>query len=268
MKNYLKNKSFIAGISLFLFLLVFYFVGKFFLYQDCNLIDLLQKQLAPSKNHLFGTDHLGRDLLSRILVGLEISTFIGFCVTIIACTTGTVLGAISGYFGGITDSVIKKITDAQMSFPGLLLSLMLIAVFGTGTTVTILSLSLINIPRFTRITRSNFIKYKDSLFVKAAITKGASWQRIIFIHIFPNVLPDILVTCSLTFSLAILSESGLSYLGLGVQPPSPSFGRILSEAQRFIIQSPSNIIIPAIVLIILILSFNLIGDGISEVNKH
>ena len=266
MKKYFQNKSFLIGFSFvcfFLFLMIF---GFFFQPFDPDFPDTANKFASFSRNHLFGTDHLGRDIFSRILVGTRISFGIGFTVMIFGGFFGVILGSISGYFGGLLDFIIQKFVTAQMAFPGILLALMLIAVFGTDTKITLLALCVMSIPRFTRITRSCFIKYKNSLFVKSARSRGASHFRLIFFHILPNALPEILVTCALSFALAILSESGLSYLGLGIQPPTPSFGRMLNDAQRFIFRFPQGVLIPAIFLAILVFAFNLLADGISEAN--
>lgn len=267
MKKYFSNLTFLTGFSIFCALLLFFVFGYIFIPYQYDQIDTLNKFAAFSKDHLFGTDYLGRDVFSRIIIGMKISLRIGFSVMLLGFICGTLLGALSGFFGGIVDSVISKLVDSAMAFPGILLALMLISVFGNGINVTILALFIMSLPRFIRISRSGFIKYKNSTFVKSAVAKGASSTRILFIHILPNVISDLLVTCTLSFSLAILSESGLSYLGLGVQAPVPSFGRMLSEGQRFILQHPSQILIPAIFLILLVLSLTLIGDGITEVNQ-
>lgn len=267
MKKYFFNKSFFIGSTIFSLLLIFMIFANLFFELDYDKIDASNKFASFSKIHIFGTDYLGRDVFSRIVVGMQISLLIGFSVMILSLITGTILGATSGFFDKIPNLIITKFTDTQMAFPGILLALMLISIFGASINITIIALYLMSIPRVTRIAKSGFIKYKNSLFVTAAKAKGASNFRIMFYHIFPNILPDLIVTSTLNFSLSILSESGLSYLGLGVQPPLPSFGRMLNESQRFIIQCPSNIIIPAFFLIILVFSLNLIGEGISEVNQ-
>lgn len=267
MKRYFQNKSFLLGFCLVAFFVIFMIAGIFHLPCDPNFPDSSQKFASFSAKHLLGTDHLGRDVLSRLLVGTRISFGIGFAVMIFGCVAGILLGSVSGYFGGWFDLVIQKLVTVQMAFPGILLALMLIAVFGTEPKITILALCIMSIPRFTRITRASFLKYRNSLFVKSARARGASHARIMLVHILPNTLPEILVTCSLSFALAILSESGLSYLGLGIQPPVPSFGRMLNDAQRFIFSFPQGVLIPAFFLTALVAGFNLLGDGIAEVNR-
>ena len=268
MKQYFSNKSFLTGFSLIFFFICLMILGLFFLPYEADFLDTQNKFASFSKSHILGTDHLGRDIFSRILVGSRISFEIGFFVMIFGCLFGVFFGSISGYFGGWLDLIIQKLVTVQMSFPGILLALMLIAVFGTDTRITILALCIMSLPRFTRISRSGVLKYKNSLFVKAGRSRGASHARLILIHILPNILPEILVTSALSFALAILSESGLSYLGLGIQPPTPSFGRMLNDAQRFIFRFPQGVLIPAIFLALLVFAFNLLADGIKEVNER
>ena len=209
-------------------------VGFFYLPADPNKIDVMKELLPPSRENLLGTDQLGRDILSRVMVGSRISFFIGFCVVI--C-------------GG-------------------LLALMLIAVFGNSVQNLILALSVMSVPRFARMSRSGFLKYRNSEFVKAAKVKGASDLRIMILHIFPNLLQELSVTATLSFSGAIMSEAGLSYLSLGIQPPTPSFGKMLSEAQNTILTAGWYVVIPAALITMLVLGFNLISDGLNEIYRH
>lgn len=243
-------------------------IGWIHLPYDPNAIDIGNKLQFFTGSHLLGTDHLGRDILSRILVGTRISFLIGLIVVAFGLVVGTLIGSLAGYFGGIVDEIVIKLIDTQMAFPGILLALMLIAVFGTSLQNTVLALSIMSVPRFARISRSGFIKYREADFVKAARARGASHARIMMRHILPNVLPELIVTCSLGFSGAVMSEAGLSYLGLGIQPPNPSFGKMLSEAQNYIFQAPWYVLIPAVVITLLVMGFNLIGDGIQSVNEH
>ncbi len=261
------NKKLLTGIILTSIVLIIALLSFFWIPYDYDKMDMANKFAPMSFAHPFGTDNLGRDILSRILVATRVSFGMSFAVMIIGLIAGVLLGSVSGYFGGLTDRIIMKLIDTKMAFPGILLALMLVAVCGTSVFVTITALVILSIPRYTRIARAGFIKYKNSLFVLSARTKGASHLRIIFHHILPNITGDLWITATLTFSLSILSESGLSYLGLGIQPPLPSFGYMLKEGQRFMFQSASGIIIPAVFLIVLVLGLNLIGDGLQEENQ-
>ena len=267
LQKYFSNKNFLCGFLMASIIFLLMFFGFFAMPCDPTEIDVSQKFLGLSRAHIFGTDYLGRDILSRLMYASRVSIMVGVTATIFGLVVGTFFGAVGGYFGGIADSLITKIIDVQLSFPGILLALMLISIFGTGLKITILALCIMSVPRFARIARSGFLKYRGTAFVLATKARGASDARIIFRHILPNIAGDLTVTATLNFSLAVLSESGLSYLGLGVQPPLVSFGRMLSEAQRFILTDFAGLLVPAIALVILALGFNLLGDGISQVNR-
>lgn len=268
MKRYFKNNNFKVGMILITLIVMFLIVGFVYLPYDPNAMEVTNKFAGFSFQHLLGTDQFGRDILSRILVGMRVSVLVGIVVVLFGLIVGTMIGAISGYFGGMVDEVIMKLVDTLMAFPGVLLALMLIAIFGTGILNMILALGIMSVPRFTRMARSGFMKYREAEFVKAAKVRGASHMRIMFFHILPNILPELFVTCSLSFASAVMSEAGLSYLSLGIQPPSPSLGKMLYEAQTSILQAPWYVVIPAIFLIVLVMGFNLLGDGIQEVQSE
>lgn len=267
-KKYFSNRSFAIGFSIIFLLFAMMVVGLFWLPRDPLKGDVMIRLTKPCAEHLLGTDHLGRDILSRVMYGSRISFFIGFCVVVLGGFMGCCLGAAAGYYGGKIDSVISKIIDTQMAFPGVLLALMLIAVFGNSIQNMIFALSIMSIPRFARISRSGFLKYRDSEFVKAAKVKGASSLRIMALHILPNIAGEILVTATLSFSGAIMSEAGLSYLSLGIQPPTPTFGKMLSEAQACILNAGWYVLIPASIITMLVMGFNLISDGLNEIYKN
>lgn len=264
MKKYFRNINFVSGAVLVVLILVILASSLFFIPYDTSAIDISNKLAAPSWQHPLGTDQFGRDILSRVMKGLQTSFAIGASVVLLGLAAGMLLGSFSGYFKGIIDEVVMKIVDAQMAFPGILVAMMLIAVFGNGTSNTIIALAVMSVPRFTRITRSGFIKYRESEFVKAERVRGAGSLRIMFVHILPLLRSELVATASLSFASAVMSESGLSYLGLGVQPPSPSLGTMLSEAQDYIFIAPWYIFIPAAVITLLVMGFNLLGDGIQE----
>lgn len=249
-----------AGAMLLLMVL-----GFFWTPWDPYAIETENKLQFFSAAHPLGTDQFGRDILSRVMVGARVSFLVGLLAVAFGLLAGGIIGAAAGYYGGKTDEVVSKLIDVQMAFPGILLALMLIAVFGTGLFNTVLALGIMSVPRFARITRSGFIKYRDAEFIKAARIRGAGDGRIIFRHILPHVAPELIVTCSLGFASAVMSEAGLSYLGLGIQPPTPSFGKMLSEAQGFMLQAGWYVLVPATVITLLVMGFNLMGDGLREV---
>lgn len=266
MKKYFKNINFTVGFSLIIFLAIVLITSFIYIPYDPNLMDSSNVFSKPSLTHLLGTDNFGRDIFSRILKGSQMTFIVGISSVFIGGTIGIMLGAIVGYYGGIIDKLIMHVIDALMAFPGVILALVLITLFGSSITNISLALGIMAIPRFTRIVRSGFIQAKNMDYVKSSIAKGASSLRIMFIHIMPNITSSIIVTASLSFSSAVLSEAGLSYLGLGIQPPDPSWGKMLYESQAFFLMNPWYAIVPGIMITAIVLGFNLLGDGIRDVN--
>lgn len=263
-----RKKNFVAGACMVGLMLLVMAVGFFWMPYDPEAMELDNKLSFFSSAHLLGTDQFGRDILSRMMEGARYSFLIGAAAVATGLLLGGVIGTVAGYYGGKLDELVMKLIDVQMAFPGVLLALMLIVVFGVGLGNMALALGIMSVPRFARITRSGFIKYREAEFIKAARVRGAGDGRIIFRHILPHVAPDIIVTCSLGFAGAVMSEAGLSYLGLGIQPPTPSFGKMLSEAQACILQAGWYVLVPAAAITLLTMGFNLMGDGLQEVIGH
>lgn len=268
LKKCLRNKNFILGSCMVGLMVLIMVVGFFYMPYDPDVMDTEHKLQFFSAAHPLGTDQFGRDILSRIMEGTRVSFLVGALTVVFGLLVGGAVGAVAGYYGGKIDEVIMKLIDTQMAFPGVLLALMLIAVFGNSLQNLIFALGIMSIPRFARITRSGFIKYRDAEFIKAARSRGAGDGRIIFLHILPNIVPELIVTSSLGFAGAVMSEAGLSYLGLGIKPPTPSFGRMLSEAQAEILQAGWYVLVPAAAITLLVMGFNLIGDALQEVTQH
>ena len=268
LKKCLRNKNFILGSCMVGLMVLIMVVGFFYMPYDPDVMDTEHELQFFSAAHPLGTDQFGRDILSRIMDGTRVSFLVGALTVVFGLVVGGAVGAVAGYYGGKIDEVIMKLIDTQMAFPGVLLALMLIAVFGNSLQNLIFALGIMSIPRFARITRSGFIKYRDAEFIKAARSRGAGDGRIIFLHILPNIVPELIVTSSLGFAGAVMSEAGLSYLGLGIQPPTPSFGKMLSEAQAEILQAGWYVLVPAAAITLLVMGFNLIGDALQEVTQH
>ena len=268
LKKCLHNKNFIIGLCMVGLMVLVMVVGFFYMPYDPDAMDTENELQFFSAAHPLGTDQFGRDVLSRIMQGARVSFLVGALTVVFGLVVGGAVGAVAGYYGGKVDEVIMKLIDTQMAFPGVLLALMLIAVFGNSIQNLILALGVMSIPRFARITRSGFIKYRDAEFIRAARSRGAGDGRIIFRHILPNIVPELIVTSSLGFAGAVMSEAGLSYLGLGIQPPTPSFGKMLSEAQAEILQAGWYVLVPAVAITLLVMGFNLIGDALQEVTQH
>lgn len=265
MKKWYHNKNFMTGAVLLSFLLLILAVSFLYLPYDPNQMNTQQKFQLPSPVHLLGTDNFGRDILSRVMKGSQVAFLIGFSSVGIGLVFGLIFGALAGYFGGLADEIVMRLTDAQMAFPGIILALVIITVFGSGTLNTAIALGITSIPRFCRITRAGFMQIKELDYIKAARSRGASALRLMACHILPNMLSPLLVTASLGFATAILAEAGLSYLGLGIQPPDPSWGMMLFEAQGYLLTSPWYAFIPGSMITMMVLGFNLLGDGLRDI---
>lgn len=217
---------------------------------------------SPSVTHWLGTDQLGRDILSRVMAGGQNSLLIAFTSVISGMIIGCSLGAAAGYRGGLLDEILMRVAEVIYSFPSFLLALLAITIFGTGRNTVMVAIAIANIPIFMKITRNNFLSLKAMHYVEAAKAIGASDWRIMFKHILPNALPAILVQASVSFSAAILAEASLSYIGVGVQPPYPSWGRMLKEAQSIAGSAPWAVVFPGISIAITVLGSNLLTDGL------
>jgi peptide/nickel transport system permease protein len=220
----------------------------------------LSKNLPPVWNHLFGTDNFGRDIFSRVLEGGRTTFFIALCTVGIGVVFGTILGAFTGYYGGIFDELLMRLNDGILAFPSVLLALVLISICGTGKYNVILALGIVFIPSFARVIRSEFVTQKQMDYVKNAKVIGVGNLRIMFVHILPNTLPILLSSITIGFNNAILAEAGMSYLGLGVQPPDASLGRMLSESQTYMLSTPWYTLAPGLMIVLTVLGFSLLSE--------
>jgi peptide/nickel transport system permease protein len=219
---------------------------------------------GPSPSHPFGLDELGRDIFARVLAGARISLAVGLIVVSISASMGTLLGAVAGYFGGRIDEVISRTTDILLAFPGLLLAIALVAVLGPSLANVILALSLIGWVGYARLVRGQVLRAREFEFVQAARALGAPTPRILMRHIVPTALPAVTVQATLGMGAAILSEAALSFLGLGVQPPTPSWGTMLNGGRAHLLDAPHLTVFPGLAIAILVLGFNFLGDGLRD----
>ncbi len=234
---------------------------------DVGATDLSMRYLAPSAAHWFGTDSTGRDIFSRVVFGSRISLEVGIVVVVLSTVIGTVLGAIAGYYGGWIDRIVSGyIFNVFLAFPGLLLAIAMVAFLGAGLNKLILALCIIGWVGYARLIRGQVLKVREYDFVQAARALGASDARILFIHILPNSIQPLIVQASLGMAGAVLSEASLSFLGLGVPPPSPSWGVMIEEARDLstLQAAPHALIFPGIAIALTVLAFNFIGDGLRE----
>ena len=226
--------------------------------------DLANARLEPSVSHPFGTDRLGRDVFRRVVHGTRISLMIGFVVVIFTSVTGTVLGLIAGYFGKSFDTIIMRLMDIVLAFPSILLAIAIVAVRGPGIFNTILAVALVGMPGYARVVRSMVLSLRERDYVDAARMIGASDTRIMFLHILPNSLSPIIVQMTLGVGGAILFAAALGFLGLGVQPPAPEWGAMISDGIPFLRQSPHLVFFPGMAIMLTVLGFNLLGDGLRD----
>lgn len=266
MKNIQKprktNGYLIAGTCITLIFVVLMVVGFFYTPYPPNAINAKAKFLSPGPEHLMGTDNFGRDIFSRVLKGISMTGIVAFSTVAIGGTIGTVVGALTGYFGGIFDEIIMRINDALNAIPSILLALVIVSIAGPGKYNVIFALGILFIPSFARIVRSEYINFKNRDFVKGGRLMGASHLRLIFVHIFPNIRGTLLATVTIGFNNAVLAEAGLSYLGIGIQPPDASLGSMLSDAQGFLFSAPWYAVMPGMTIVLFVLGFSLMSEGI------
>ncbi len=258
------NITLLAGTIITGSVLLLLLIGVFHTPYDTEAMDTANKFAGFSIRHLMGTDNFGRDVFSRVIRGGQTTLKIAMGTVLIGLLGGTVIGAVTGYFGGLVDEILMRINDTIFAFPSVLLALVIVSLFGSGTIHVIWALGIAFIPSFARMVRSEFLRYRDSDFISVARMQGAKSVRIMFLHIFPNTLPVLLSAVMIGFNNAVLAEAGLSYLGIGVQPPEPSLGRMLSEAQSYLATAPLMSAGPGLMIILMVLGFSLLGDGISE----
>jgi peptide/nickel transport system permease protein len=218
----------------------------------------------PSFEHPFGLDELGRDILSRVLAGARISLFVGITVVGISSVVGIFLGSIAGYFGGWVDDLISRTIDVLLAFPGILLAIALVAVLGPSLGNVVMALSVIGWVGYARLVRGQVLKARELEFVQAARALGASTSRILLRHVVPTTLPAVMVQATLGMAGAILAEASLSFLGLGVQPPTPSWGTMLNGGRLHLLDAPHLTIFPGAAIASLVLGFNFLGDGLRD----
>ena len=259
-----KNTSFRIGLTIAVIMAALALIGYVWTPYDPVAIAGSQKFLPPSLRHLFGTDNFGRDIFSRVMAGMGTTFFISLCTVCIGGVVGTLIGAFTGYFGGVVDEVLMRINDALTAFPNILLALVFIAMLGFGKYNVILALGVAFIPSFARVVRAEFARQRAMSYVKSARLMGASHLRIMFRHILPNTRGVVLPALVIGFNNAVLAEASMSYLGIGVAPPDISLGYMLSESQSYMIKAPWYVLCTGLVIVLLILGVSMMGDGLEK----
>lgn len=264
LRRIIRNRLVLVGLIIIIVLLIVAVFADFVAPHEPDALDMKMKLQPPTLQAPFGTDRYGRDILSRVIYGSRISLGIAFSSVAIALVVGTVLGLISGYFGGILDIIISRVMDVLFSFPMLLLAIALAAMMGPGTGNAIRAIAIVNIPFFARVVRGSTLAVRQYEYIQAARVIGAGHSRIIFKHILANVVSPLIVQTSITIAYAILVEASLSYLGLGAEILDPSWGNILNEGRAFLQQAPWISIFSGMAIMVVVLAFNLVGDGLRD----
>lgn len=264
LKKYLSNFAFTIGGAITVVLVLVALAAPWIAPHDPNWQETARRLEGPSPGHPLGLDDLGRDVLSRVVYGARVSLRVGFSVVVITSIIGILLGAIAGYFGGKIDTVIMRLSDMLLAFPGILLAIALVAVLGPSINNVILALSVIGWVSYARLVRGQVLKVRQMEFVTAAEALGARSPRVIFKHLLPNVLSPVIVMATLGLAGAILAEASLSFLGLGVQPPTPSWGAMLTTGRQYLGLANHLAIYPGIAIMLAVMGLNFLGDGLID----
>ncbi|MEF3120785.1 ABC transporter permease [Kocuria flava] len=261
----LSNKVTAAGLAVLVVVVLLAVLGRWIAPYGANDIDVVNALQPPSGAHLFGTDELGRDVFSRVVLSARISLTVGLVAVGLALVVGVGLGLVAGFYGGWLDTVVMRGADVLFAFPILLLAMAIVAVLGPGLGTAMIAIGVVYTPVFARITRASTLAVREELYVKASRAVGASDGLILRRHVLPNIMGPVTVQTSLSLAFAILSEAALSFLGLGVQPPEPSWGRMLYDAQAFVYDAWWMSVFPGLAIFLTVLAFNLVGDGMRDV---
>ncbi|HYR29066.1 MAG TPA: nickel transporter permease [Thermoanaerobaculia bacterium] len=264
LKRLLKNFAFTSGLVLTLLLVLAAIAAPLLATHDPTAQNTSRRLEAPSDEHLLGLDDLGRDVYSRIVYGARVSLRVGFSVVMIASLIGITLGAISGYFGGAADVIVMRLCDILLAFPGILLAIALVAVLGPSLVNVVLALSIIGWVGYARLVRGQVLKVREMEYVTAAKALGAKSPRVIIKHVLPNVINPVIVMATLGLAGAILAEASLSFLGLGVQPPTPSWGADLTAGRRYLGLANHLAIFPGAAIMLAVMGLNFLGDGLID----
>ncbi len=261
-----KNKLAMVGLVMFILVVLMALTADiFFNYEEQALAQhLTEKNQGPSLEHIMGTDQYGRDMFVRVVFGSRISLVVGICTVAIGLTIGAIIGASAGYYGGKIDNILMRIMDIFLAIPSMLLAVVIVAALGNGLFNLILAMGIARIPRFARIVRSSIISLKDQEFIEAAKACGTRDRRIILKHILPNALGPIIVEATLAMAMSILTVASLSFVGLGITPPTPEWGSMLSTGKAQMRYYPHLVIMPGIAIVYTVMAINLIGDGLRD----
>lgn len=265
-EKFMKNKLAVVGLVMLILIVLAAIFAPYLTPYEPSTQELLKKLTPPNSEHWLGVDTLGRDMYTRMLYGARISLLVGFASVTASIIIGTIVGAVAGYYGGLVDAFLMRVVDVFLSFPSLFFLITIVTIFSPSINMLIFAFALFGWTGTARLVRGEFLSLRTREFVLAAKTMGVRSSKIIFSHILPNAMGPIIVSATLNIGIIILAESALSYLGLGVQPPTPSWGNMLQDAQNITImyQSPWYPIFPGLAIFVTVLAFNFVGDGLRD----
>lgn len=263
-KKILKRPSGLFSLVFILLMLMVAITGPIWVPYGVNAVDISKMLLGPSSEHLFGTDELGRDIFTRVVLASGVSMQVSIASVAVALTLGATAGMLSGYFGRWADAILMRVVDVMFAFPVLLLALAVVAILGPGVNTVIIAIAVVYTPIFARIARSATVAVVQEPYIKASQVTGARASRILLQHVLPNIAAPLIVQTSVSLAFAILSEAALSFLGLGAQPPEPTWGRMLFDAKGYLLQAWWMAVLPGIIVLLTVLSFNLLGDSLRD----
>lgn len=260
--------QFRIGFVLLAIPIILYIINLIYHPYNITEMNIAERFRSPDFRYWFGTDNYGRDIFARVMSGLPLTILISVGINLIGCSVGLVIGALSGYYGGIVDYWGNRISDALLSIPAILMGMLFVASFGNGIWQVIVALGIMFIPSYTRVVRSGFLEFRQRNFVKKLQLMGASSSRIIWLHLFPQIRTRFLSAIALGFANAILAESSLSFLGLGVPPSHITWGRMLKDAQGFLFQAPWSAIIPGLMIVVIVLGCFFISNSLKQSSEQ
>ncbi|AGK52561.1 binding-protein-dependent transporters inner membrane component [Bacillus sp. 1NLA3E] len=263
--SFCKNRLALAGLGIVLFFIILAIIAPFIAPYSFQEQELTNRLLAPSSEHWFGTDDFGRDIFSRILYGSRISLWVGFFSVLGSSIIGSLLGILAGYYGKWVDTIISRTFDIMLAFPSILLAIAVVAILGPSLQNALIAIAVINIPNFGRLVRSKVLSVKQEEYIMAARAVGMKDSRILLHHILPNSITPIIVQGTLAIATAIIEAAALGFLGLGAQAPTPEWGKMLADSKQYLVQAPWTLFFPGLAIMLTVLGFNLMGDGLRDV---
>jgi peptide/nickel transport system permease protein len=263
-QRFKKNKLAIIGLGIITFFVILAVCAPIIAPEGINDQKLPERLTAPSSEYWLGTDDFGRDLLSRIIYGARISLWIGFFSVLGSIVVGSILGILAGYYGRWVDMIISRTFDIMLAFPSILLAIAVVTILGPSLQNALIAIAIINVPNFGRLIRSKVLSVKEEEYILAAQSIGMGDLRLLFHHVLPNSMAPIIVQGTLAIATAIIEAAALGFLGLGAQAPNPEWGKMLADSKQFLIQAPWTMVSPGLAIMLIVLGFNLMGDGLRD----